>query len=399
MKSNGWMDGTAALQLFTHLDGEALNVALLMPEEERAKWEGLSQGLSDYYNSAAIRESDSPTGNGSGDICHRTVRGFGDMGKRARDLMIRDRFIAAQRNCGLRRHLDGVSSDTRIRDIVDRCRVWESHSEQEPSSGAGRDQDSLGEYGDSQELGCLQADSQELMVCTGMDSRVPVPVVGVIPRNVETQRKVGNGDGQLAPLEVLWISSLVTQLLRTTQEGRLADEKVPPEGGMGSSSAVPPVTSAERGHSVREWMRVCFSCGCHGHGVNRCSQVDTSFPFLPQGWSVDVRNGQYRVIQTSVTGMWSAPGNEGWSGREGQPPRSSGTKVQLTPAGESVDRGEVSRHGSCRWGVGLDPAGLQAHRLFRHWGAIPLKLVDRITEPKWCWEVGTRLCRSLRRDG
>ena len=45
------------------------------------------------------------------------------------------------------------------------------------------------------------------MVCTGMDSLVSVPVVGVSPRSVETQRKVGNGDGQLAPLEV--ISSLV----------------------------------------------------------------------------------------------------------------------------------------------------------------------------------------------
>ena len=119
---------------------------------------------------------------------------------------------------------------------------------------------------------------------------MPVPVVGVIPRNIETQRKVGNGDGQLAPLEV--ISSLVTRLLRTAQEGRLADEKVPPEGGMGSSSAVPPVTSAERGHSVREWARVCFLCGRQGNGVNRCSKVDTSFQFLPQWWSVDVRNGQ-----------------------------------------------------------------------------------------------------------
>ena len=51
MKSNGWTDGTAALQLFAHLDGEALNVAILMPEGERSNWEGLSQGLSDYYNS------------------------------------------------------------------------------------------------------------------------------------------------------------------------------------------------------------------------------------------------------------------------------------------------------------------------------------------------------------
>ena len=51
MKSNGWTDETAALQLFVHLDGEALKVALLMPEGERADWKGLSQGLSDYYNS------------------------------------------------------------------------------------------------------------------------------------------------------------------------------------------------------------------------------------------------------------------------------------------------------------------------------------------------------------
>ena len=51
VKSNGWTDGTAALQLFAHLDGEALNVALLMKEEKWAKWEGFSQGLSEYYNS------------------------------------------------------------------------------------------------------------------------------------------------------------------------------------------------------------------------------------------------------------------------------------------------------------------------------------------------------------
>ena len=51
VKSNGWTDETVALHLFAHLDGEALNVALLMPEGERADWKGLSQGLSDYDNS------------------------------------------------------------------------------------------------------------------------------------------------------------------------------------------------------------------------------------------------------------------------------------------------------------------------------------------------------------
>ena len=44
------------------------------------------------------------------------VRGFGDMGKCAWDWMIRDRFIAAQRSCGLRRHLDCVPPDTPSQD-------------------------------------------------------------------------------------------------------------------------------------------------------------------------------------------------------------------------------------------------------------------------------------------
>ena len=140
-----------------------------------------------------------------------TVRGFGDMDKRARDSMVRDKLIAAQRNCGLRRHLDGVASNTPIRDIVDSCRVWESHSDRKPRSDVGWGWDSLGESDDSRKVGCLQTELQELLACSGMDSRVSVSVVGVGSKSVETPRKVGKGDGQLAPLEA--ISSLVTRIL------------------------------------------------------------------------------------------------------------------------------------------------------------------------------------------
>ena len=328
-----------------------------------------------------------------------TVRGFGDMGKRARDCMIRDRFIAAQRSCGLRRHLDGVPPDTSIWDTVDCCRVWESHSEQsESGQGVDLDQDPPGVSGVSAEPGCFRERSEERMVLQGVDQRVPVPVASVILREEGTQPTVGNGDSQLTPLEV--ISSLVTRLVRTAQEGRLANVKIPPGEGMGSSSAVPVVGGMGKGHSTREWVRVCFSCGRPGHGVNRCSQVDTSFPFLSPGWLVDVRNGQYRVVQTGGTGRWSTPGNEGRSGWKGQPPRSLETKVRLTLVGEMVDQGEADRHGSCRWAMGLDTAGHRARTLFRHWGAIPLKFVGRITDscwsgPRWCWEAGTRLCRTL----
>ena len=57
------------------------------------------------------------------------VRGFADMNEKARDLMIRNKFIAAQRSCELRRHLDGAAAEASIGNIVDSCRIWESHAE------------------------------------------------------------------------------------------------------------------------------------------------------------------------------------------------------------------------------------------------------------------------------
>ena len=57
------------------------------------------------------------------------VNAFGDMGQTARLRIILDRFIAGHDSCELRRHLDSVSPETPIREIVDRCRVWESHAD------------------------------------------------------------------------------------------------------------------------------------------------------------------------------------------------------------------------------------------------------------------------------
>ena len=57
------------------------------------------------------------------------VKAFGDMGQTDRLRLIRDRFIAGHSICDLRRHLDSVSPETPIRDVVDRCRVWESHAD------------------------------------------------------------------------------------------------------------------------------------------------------------------------------------------------------------------------------------------------------------------------------
>ena len=54
--------------------------------------------------------------------------------------MVCDRFIDGQVECALRRHLDSLGPDTPMADIVDCCRVWESHRdvETEPSVSANR---------------------------------------------------------------------------------------------------------------------------------------------------------------------------------------------------------------------------------------------------------------------
>ena len=62
--------------------------------------------------------------------------------------------------------------------------------------------------------------------------------------------------------------------------------------------------------------------------------MDTLFPFLPPGWSVAVQDGQYRAVWPDGSMARFQLGNEGWSGREGQPPGPSVTVELLTPAGE-----------------------------------------------------------------
>ena len=54
------------------------------------------------------------------------------MKEKARDLMVRNKFIASQQSCDLsgeRRYLDSATPETSIEDIADSCRIWESHAE------------------------------------------------------------------------------------------------------------------------------------------------------------------------------------------------------------------------------------------------------------------------------
>ena len=134
--SNGWDDATAALQLLSHLQDDALSVALLIPMPRRASRKELTDALSSHYGSpgrlASYRRQFDKTERKPGEdpanfgITLETlaVKAFGDIGQTLRLRLIRDRFIAGHGSCELRRHLD--TPDTPLRDIVDRCRVWET---------------------------------------------------------------------------------------------------------------------------------------------------------------------------------------------------------------------------------------------------------------------------------
>ena len=141
VSSNGWDNDTATLQLFSHLEGDALNVALLVPLSRRLSRTGLVGALSAHYGSpgrlADYRRQFEKTTRTAGEdpsifamaLETLAVKAFGDMGQTARLRLIRDRFIAGHSSCELWRHLNNVPPKTPIRDVVDRCRVWESHAD------------------------------------------------------------------------------------------------------------------------------------------------------------------------------------------------------------------------------------------------------------------------------
>ena len=123
VRSNGWDNDTAALQLFSHLEGDTLNVAHLVPLSRQLSRSGLVHALTAHYGSpgqlADYRRQFKKKRNSREDpaifataLETLAVKAFGDMGQTARLRLIRDRFIAGHSNCDLRRHLDSVPPET-----------------------------------------------------------------------------------------------------------------------------------------------------------------------------------------------------------------------------------------------------------------------------------------------
>ena len=120
-----------------YLEGDALNVALLVLESKRV---GLVGALTAHYGlpgrladdrlqfERTIQTSEEDSSIFATALETLAIKAFGDMGQTARLFIIRDRFVARHDRRELHRHLESVPPETPIRDIVNRCRVWESHA-------------------------------------------------------------------------------------------------------------------------------------------------------------------------------------------------------------------------------------------------------------------------------
>ena len=121
-------------------------MALLVPEGQRRRPGVLLETLSAHYTSPGRlamhrRQFEQMTrlpGEDSAAFALETLarRAFVDVDAAVRLQLVRDKFIAGQKQRALRRHLDCAGPDTPISSFVDKCRVWESHEERNSRSRA-----------------------------------------------------------------------------------------------------------------------------------------------------------------------------------------------------------------------------------------------------------------------
>ena len=111
VRSNGWDDAT---QLSSHLEGDALNMTLLVAEVKRVTWDRLAGALMEHYGSPGrladyrrqfertTRQEEEDPSIFAVSLGTLAVKAFRDMGPNARLRLIWDRFVPGHENCTLR---------------------------------------------------------------------------------------------------------------------------------------------------------------------------------------------------------------------------------------------------------------------------------------------------------
>ena len=218
------------------------------------------------------------------------VKAFRDMGANARLRLIRDRFITGHENGALHRHLDSVPPETPIRDIVDRCRVWESHADigiqRIVKPGPER---TLPVY---RMVAAVTAPPARPSDLEALECRLlptsPVPTLPPQPKPMDLRNL---------------LKRLLSRVTAPTPTP-------PPQTGMAGMEALlqrllpgmPGMASRARpGPARRDWNTIeCFSCGKSGPGVSRCPEQNETFPFMLPGWTAEKVGSSYVMISPRV---------------------------------------------------------------------------------------------------
>ena len=293
VRSNGWDNDTAALQLFSHLEGDALNVVYLVSLVRRLSRSGLVDALTAHYGSPGrladyrrqfertIRTIGEDLANFATALKMLAVKAFGDMGQTAQQQLIRDRFITGHNSCDLRQHLDSAPPETPITDVVDRCRVWESHADpaisrtRKPTTDPMYPTFTVGETDSNNEITKVVAVTEPKS-----DQHKLMEVI----RRTLANTEVPNPKPEIPDI-LEWLQQLLRELVPNTLERTLKS--------LFDGQRQPPRLRQQR----RDWTDViCFSCGRSGHTATRCPDFNETLPFLQPGWRTVKRSGGVTMI-------------------------------------------------------------------------------------------------------
>ena len=218
------------------------------------------------------------------------------MGQTARLRLMWDRFIASHSNCDLRRHLDSAPPETPIRDMVDRCRVWESHADPTvrrmskpdpdptyPAYAVG-DTDSDNEITRVAAVTGLKSDQNQLTdlirrVMSSAERPASKPEISDIIRLL--QQLVREPPNRAPTVVNPPVPKTLEQMLRSLLDGQRQRQRQPPR----------------QRQQRRDWTDVvCFSCGKSGHTATRCPELTEAFPFLQPGWRTEKTSGGFTML-------------------------------------------------------------------------------------------------------
>ena len=316
-----------ALQLLSHLQGDALSVALLIPMPLQATRKELTEALSSHYGSPGrlanyrrefdktVRKMGEDPSNFAIKLETLAVKAFGNMGQVARLRLIRDRFIAGHSSCDLRRYLDCVPPDTPLCDIVDRCRVWESHGTTDIRRVSKPVSDPV-----YPTYKVEQPEYEDEPVCLVSVNKQSNPT----DQTEELLRKLVEA---LTPVEPITTPVKASDSITLNKLSELLMSKV-----VGSKPEVPKVvvpTGLEemlrsyfmglpstglgpRSRPLRkDWSDMkCFSCGKSGHSATRCPTLDVSFPFILPGWKAEKTQTGFLMVSPRTAMERRQAGNE-----------------------------------------------------------------------------------------